>query len=140
LEMRKKHRIILILIVGALVGSLVITASFSGREGVSPDMSPLDQACLAGENLLIKLGLLPLRSNAARDACIANLKQIDGAKATWALEQKKTSTDVPALTELQGSSSYIREQPYCPSNGSHDPQQVQLMPTCTQAPTTGHTL
>jgi len=118
LEMRKKHRIILILIVGALVGGLVIAASLPGREGVSPAMSPLDQACLVGENLLIKLGLLPPRSNAARDACIANLKhfdawkatraleeqknacianlkRIDRAKATWALENKKTNSDIP---------------------------------------------
>jgi general secretion pathway protein G len=80
------------------------------------------------------------RENAQRNACIANLKQIDGAKATWAMEQKKTSTDVPALTDLYGSANYIREAPYCAANGSYDPQQVQLKPTCTEGPTMGHTL
>ena len=139
--MRKKHRIILILVGGALVGSLVITTSLPGREGVSPDMSPLDQACLAGEHLLIKLGLLPPRSNAARDACIANLKQIDALKSTWALEErKKTSTDTPALTELCGTSNYIRDQPYRPANGTNNPEQVHHKSTCTEAPTVGHTL
>ena len=80
------------------------------------------------------------RENAQRNACIANLKQIDGAKATWAMEQKKTSTDTPALTDLYGAANYIRDQPYCPSNGTYDPQQVQLKPTCTEAATMGHTL
>jgi prepilin-type N-terminal cleavage/methylation domain-containing protein len=80
------------------------------------------------------------RENAQRNACIANLKQIDGAKATWALEQKKTSTDTPAATELYGGANYIRDTLVCPSNGTYDPQQVQLKPTCTEAPTMGHTL
>jgi len=80
------------------------------------------------------------RENAQRNGCIANLKQIDGAKATWAMEQKKTSTDVPALTDLYGSANYIRDQPYCSANGTYDPQQVQFKPTCSLAATMGHTL
>src|SRR5262245_61384376 len=79
--------------------------------------------------------MIRARENAQRNACIANLKQIDGAKATWAMEQKKTSTDVPALTELYGSVNYIRDQPGCPSGGTYDPQQVQNKPTCTEAAT-----
>src|SRR5216117_4487336 len=59
------------------------------------------------------------RENAQRNACIANLKQIDGAKATWALEQKKTNTDTPAVTDLYGPANYIRDQPYCPANGTY---------------------
>ena len=80
------------------------------------------------------------RENAQRNACIANLKQIDGAKATWALEQKKTNTDTPTAAELYGSANYIRDQPYCNANGTYDPQQVQFKPTCTEGPTMGHTL
>ena len=75
-----------------------------------------------------------------RNACIANLKQIEGAKATWALEQKKTSTDTPSMTDLSGPPNYIRDQPYCPANGIYDPQQVQTKATCTEAATMGHTL
>src|SRR2546422_903854 len=54
------------------------------------------------------------RSASQKSACIANLKQIDGAKATWALEQKKTSTDTPTGTDLYGTDKYIRDQPGCP--------------------------
>ena len=80
------------------------------------------------------------RENAQRNACIANLKQIEGAKATWALEQKKTSTDTPALTELYGATNYIRDQPVCPANGAYTIDQVQNKPTCPNAATMGHTL
>jgi prepilin-type N-terminal cleavage/methylation domain-containing protein len=34
------------------------------------------------------------------NACINNLRQIDGAKQQWALEQKKTSTDTPNADDL----------------------------------------
>ena len=80
------------------------------------------------------------RENSMRNACIANLKQIDGAKATWALEQKKTSTDTPAATDLYGGNNYIRDPQICPAGGTYDPQQVQLKPTCTEASAMGHTL
>ena len=107
--MRKKHRIILIVVVGALVGSLVIAASLPAREGVSPSMSPLDRACLAVENVLVKLSLLPPRSNAARDACIANLKHIDGAKSTWALEQNKTDDSSATVSRATNVTTTIQK-------------------------------
>src|SRR4249919_3785388 len=59
------------------------------------------------------------RTASQKNACIANLKQIDGAKATWALEQKKTNTDSPGATDLYGASNYIRDQPTCPGGGSY---------------------
>ena len=80
------------------------------------------------------------RENAQRNACIANLKQIDGAKATWALEQKKTNTDTPAVTDLYGAANYIRDQPYCPANGVYAPENVQTKATCTLGASMGHTL
>ena len=64
-------------------------------------------------------------------ACVANLKTMDGAKATWALEQKKTNTDVPTDTDLFGATSYIREKPGCPANGTYSLNQVDAKPTCT---------
>ena len=77
------------------------------------------------------------RTASQKNACIANLKQIDGAKATWALEQKKTNTDSPGNTDLYGSSNYIRDQPTCPGGGSYTLGDVQTKPVCTVA---GHTL
>src|SRR5258705_4459119 len=70
------------------------------------------------------------RENAQRNACIANLKQIDGAKATWALEQKKTNTDIPAVTDLYGSANYNRDQPYFPADSGFHSAKVHGEATC----------
>jgi len=71
------------------------------------------------------------RQASQKAACIANLKTIDGAKATWSLEQRKTNTDVPADSDLFGATSYIREKPSCPANGTYSLNQVDAKPTCT---------
>jgi len=77
------------------------------------------------------------REFSQKNACIANLKQIDGAKNTWALEQKKVNADVPVDTDLFGTSLYIREKPGCPTGGTYSLLSVVEKPTCTTA---GHTL
>ena|SRR2546421_269245 len=79
------------------------------------------------------------RTASQKNACIANLKQIDGAKATWALEQKKVATDVPKDTDLFGATQYIRDKPECPGGGTYDLLDVANKPTCTQS-AAGHTL
>src|SRR5713226_8635872 len=79
------------------------------------------------------------RTASQRSACIANLKQIDGAKATWALEMKKTSADVPGTTDLYGSTLYIRDQPFCPAGGAYSILAVDSKPTCTKS-TEGHSI
>lgn len=73
------------------------------------------------------------RQASQRAACVANLKTIDGAKATWALEQKKTNTDTPSDGDLFGPTSYIREKPGCPANGTYSLNQVDAKPGCTIA-------
>ena len=79
------------------------------------------------------------RTASQRSACIANLKQIDGAKATWALEQKKTNTDTMGDGDLFGSTLYIRVKPSCPANGTYDLQDVQTRPSCSLSTAEGHT-
>jgi prepilin-type N-terminal cleavage/methylation domain-containing protein len=59
------------------------------------------------------------RSVSQKNTCIANMKQIDGAKATWALEARKNNGDTPTTADLFGSDKYIRVAPVCPS-GSAD--------------------
>ncbi len=55
------------------------------------------------------------RAASQKNACIANMKQVDGAKATWALEMKKNNADVPVFADLFGAVAYIRRPPQCPS-------------------------
>src|SRR3981189_525237 len=59
------------------------------------------------------------RTASQKNACIANLKQMDGAKASCALEQKKNNADTPVDTDLFGSTSYIRDKPVCPGGGAY---------------------
>ena len=53
------------------------------------------------------------------NACIANLKQIDGAVATWALETKQPTTETAEDADIFGSDKYIRVKPECPSGGTY---------------------
>jgi prepilin-type N-terminal cleavage/methylation domain-containing protein len=80
------------------------------------------------------------RSNSQKNVCIANLKQIDGAKAHWALEQKKTTGDAVTDNDLFGSTGYIREKPICPGNGDYTLQPVGTKPECALGPTQDHIL
>jgi len=77
------------------------------------------------------------RAASQLNACIANLKQIDGAKATWALENKKQNADVPLAADLYGDTNYIRTKPSCPGGGTYAENAVVTRPTCTIA---GHSL
>ena len=77
------------------------------------------------------------REASQKNACIANLKQIDGAKNTWALETKQLSTAAPGVSDLYGSTLYIRDQPGCPANGAYTIGTVSEKPKCAVS---GHTL
>ena len=59
------------------------------------------------------------RSSSCPSACMANLKQIQGAKAEWAIETHQTPTDTPADSDLFGPTVYIREKPSCPAGGTY---------------------
>ena len=77
------------------------------------------------------------REYSQKNACIANLKQIDGAKNSWALENKKVSTHTPDPTDLFGATLYIRERPACPADGTYTLANVASKPTCSIS---GHTI
>jgi len=79
------------------------------------------------------------RALSQQSVCIDNLKQIEGAKANWAMEQKKTNSDTPVDTEWYGSTAYIRTAPSCPGNGTYSINQVDAKPTCTLSASDGHT-
>src|SRR5437762_10595212 len=74
------------------------------------------------------------RSTAQQNACINNLRQIDGAAQTWALERNKTSTDVYTLNSIV---PYIKLDstgniPGCPASGIYAPGTcVSNAPSCT---------
>ncbi len=72
----------------------------------------------------------------ASNTCVNNLRSIDGAKATWALEQRKLPGDVPTDADIFGATLYIKEKSTCPANGTYTLNDVGHKPTCSVP---GHT-
>lgn len=72
-----------------------------------------------------------------RNACIANLRQIEGAKQTWALENKKRADAVAVDADLYGPQLYIRDKPECPGGGRYSIRPVGLKTRCSVY---GHTI
>jgi chromosome segregation ATPase len=76
-----------------------------------------------------------VNANAAqiqKNRCIANLKQIDGAKQQWAIENRKNARDTPTVAELFGPALYIKVEPVCPTGGGrYRINEVRLNPTCS---------
>jgi hypothetical protein len=76
------------------------------------------------------------RQSATRNACINNLRQIEGAKQTWALENKKPDNATPDRSDLL---PYLnaRQFPVCPAGGEYTVNPVSDKPQCTKP---GHSL
>ena len=70
------------------------------------------------------------RSTAQMNACINNLRQIDGAKQQWALEKKKEITDTPTRSEV---AAYLKDGqlPICPAGGTYTINAVGKDPACS---------
>ena len=69
------------------------------------------------------------RNSAQKNSCINNLRQIDGAKQQWALENKQVDTAVPTSSDVQ---VYLKNNlfPHCPSSGTYTVGAVNTDPTC----------
>ena len=73
------------------------------------------------------------RTQSQKNACINNLRQIDGAVQQWALENKAAATATPGFTDIK---DYLKNQVVCPSGGtsfgnSYTLNGVTNKPTCT---------
>jgi prepilin-type N-terminal cleavage/methylation domain-containing protein len=73
------------------------------------------------------------RTTSQANACINNLRQIDGAKQQWALEQKQLSSASPASTELQVylGRGTVGAWPTCPGAGTYAINDCATAPSCT---------
>jgi prepilin-type N-terminal cleavage/methylation domain-containing protein len=82
------------------------------------------------------------RTSSQQNACINNLRQIDGAKQNWALDNKESPTTTPLSSDIQtylgrGTGSL----PWCPSDvnsafsSSYDINSLQMPPSCQIVPT-----
>ena len=83
------------------------------------------------------------RTTSQKNACINNLRQIDGAKQQWALENNQSSTAMPGSAAIQpylgrGSAGKL---PICPAGGtggsfaaSYTINPVSTPPVCQKVP------
>ena len=55
------------------------------------------------------------RTQSQKNACINNLRQIDSAVQTWALENKQAANAAVAYTDI---SSYLKNSVVCPAGGT----------------------
>jgi type II secretory pathway pseudopilin PulG len=81
------------------------------------------------------------RTTAQMNACINNLRQIEGAIQEWALEKKQGEN---APVSFGAIKDYLKNAVICPSGGttfadSYSITTVSAMPTCLKVPAT-HTL
>jgi prepilin-type N-terminal cleavage/methylation domain-containing protein len=78
------------------------------------------------------------RNTSQKNSCINNLRQIDGAKNQWALENKKVDTDTPVNSDI---TPYLKGAtvPTCPANGNYTLGSVATLPSCDLAGSLGHT-
>ena len=73
------------------------------------------------------------RQKAQAEACIANLRQIEGATQVWAVDTGANDTVAPGWNDLMPN--YIRGDPAkgltCPGGGNYTLSTVNNRPTCS---------
>lgn len=72
------------------------------------------------------------RTTTQRNSCINQLRQIDGAKHQWALENRQTDSATPSEDDLK---VYIRGMkfPTCPASGTYTAGAISTDPTCSKS-------
>ncbi len=70
------------------------------------------------------------REIAQRNACIANLQNIDGAMQLWAIENRKPSS---ASVTLEEAAEYLKGKiiPVCPAGGIYEVKSLKEPPICS---------
>ena len=77
------------------------------------------------------------RTQSQKNACINNLRQIDGAIQQWALENKQAASATVTFTDI---SAYLKNSVICPAGGtafsdSYTLNGVRNKPTCKKVAT-----
>ncbi len=77
------------------------------------------------------------RTTTQKNACIDNLRVIEGAKEQWAMEEKKGASDTPDQAAIE---VYMKAYPTCPAGGEYEIGAMSTPPTCTLGDSDGHVL
>ena len=76
------------------------------------------------------------RNTPASNACVSNLRNLDGATQQWALDNRKTTNDIPSWTDVR---PYMSETLVCPQGGTYSLGRLDSPPGCSIGGP-GHTL
>lgn len=72
------------------------------------------------------------RDTAQKNGCINNLRQIDGAKQQWALDNNKTENDIPTAQDLDKYIPGGFNSLHCPADGAYTIEKLNTPPTCSK--------
>ena len=104
-------------------------------QSLSTNLQAAQALSATQQAIAARYGLALTPEQAAFSACINHLRQLDGAKQQWALENKKTAEATPTAQDLM---PYLKDLiPVCPSGGKYTFGAMNASPTCSFA---SHTL
>ena len=69
------------------------------------------------------------REEARANSCVANLKQVEGAKERWAMSTGAAGGSTPTATDLVPD--FLKVAPTCPSDGTYTYGAVNSVPSCS---------
>jgi predicted RNase H-like nuclease (RuvC/YqgF family) len=81
--------------------------------------------------LAVSYGLDPnlaTREDQQAFECINNLREIDGAKQMWALENRRSADALPTAADI---APYLKTMPLCAAGGAYTINPVNVPPTCS---------
>ncbi len=76
------------------------------------------------------------RNNSRIKSCVNNLRQIDGAKEQWAMENNQKEG---ANVDQVDVEAYVKKYPVCPAGGAYTINNVGTDPTCSLGNALDHT-
>jgi hypothetical protein len=80
---------------------------------------------LAGCEARVDRGVSP------KNACLFQLRGIDFEKRQWAIDNNKTTNDIPTDADIFGTNSYWKVKPVCPEAGTYTLGRVGSKPRCS---------
>jgi hypothetical protein len=81
------------------------------------------------------------KTTVCKNACINNLRQLDGAKEQFALEKKLLAGYIITAEEEKLVYQYVKGgQPKCPGGGAYKLNVIGAAPTCDSSKEGGHSL
>lgn len=72
------------------------------------------------------------RESSRRNACIANLKKMDGAKEQWAMDNRAAAGATVTMADI--ATTYLKcpaTGPECPAGGTYTVDNVGVNPSCS---------